>query len=591
MASSDNDGYFTMSLPSSKPNWAAPISSVPNRAILGVPAGTEDEPVVLEAQEVVPIAGTPAAATPTPQATQASACGLAQDIPVVTDASTLPWDRTTLVLDNGTLSLVCNGEVDHIADDIVDLLGTAWPGAVLLQMDDGSLRGVNLITGASGELGSASVLTDPAFPASAYVTTPGSPWLLIPGNPEMTDWRIIDLKTMESLLLSDEIGGVMPPPMAARSNTIGDTAAVITFPGRPQSSSTAEKPLQRAPSTPVPNLSPLMEASLPSSNAALIIVDSIGNRRWTEASSLPELSASTSHDESLLALAVPDELGMTIRVERLHTGGLVADTGIDYDAGDSFFLLDDEAGLLHLTDDRLDLVTWNGEISTDTLLELDPGDGIPQLSITADSDIVVVSQQTSIGEAQGYLVDTSTGDAVEVPGVLPTQFLAPYAEGVPPRFILSATMAGEDGAETTIQMIDITTGNVVVESAPAAFDPAAVAQRIASLRNHGTIGISLYQPGRGMVLNATSGETFHIEAPTVDDVSEGHEWYFYPSIDGSLITAATTLEPDGRYFIRELTPDAAWVEVPYDGLVTIAAGANSLPAGTPGAQALPESSH
>lgn len=568
-------GSFAIAPISADPQWSAPTDTLPSGIILGIPDGDQDdEPTTLDAQEVTPLKASPVATLATPPAAASSpGCDLSGDIPVVTGADVLPWQETVMVFSDGTLSLQCNGGATVIADGVTSVRGTGWPGSFIATMEDGTLRGINLLTGAIGDFGPETVLTESVADYEPFGVTPGSPWMLIPANPEMTDWRIIDLRTMESLLLSDEIGGMLPDSTVTALYASTSDAAVIGFPGYIADRS---DPLGRAAATPPPGA--IVNEMAIIQQSALVIDGSLENRHWTDVSRRGMTSAAISPDGELLAVERLTDSGMTVRAERLSDGELVANTGIELGADDFFLVLNDEAGLLHLTENRLDLVTWDPELVTETLFEFDTGQGPPILALTADPDIAIASLVNADDEGEGYLVDTATGETTEIPNLMHSPFLAYANDGVPPRYVLAASPGGEDGQQVAIQLIDVTTGEAVVESSPVAIGPAQVALQPSMLRSHGTIGISVYEPGHAIVLNAVTNESFEIEVPTdVEGVSANDAWYFYPSVDGTFITATPDVQTGAPLFARQLTSDAAWIEVPPGSIPAVIVGSHALP--------------
>lgn len=592
-----DEEWLSMSLLSSEPQWGIPTDTAPVGLIIGIPTEESDEPRSLEAQKVTPLEASPVA-TPATPAAQTSGCDLSQDIHIVTSADVLPWDRAVAVPNDGTLTLECDDQSTVVAEGIADIQTTGWPGAVVATMDDGTLRGINLVTGATGDFGPASVLTESVSPRSGVSAAPGMPWAAIPANREVTDWRFIDLRTMESILLSDEIGGVLPGSTPAFPYAYTADALVVGFPGR--------LPTDRSASIPGTLASPPPGATvgeLPSENAALVIDGSLGNRHWTEISNRTMTPAAISPDGELLAVEQFLDDNFTVRVERLSDGELIADTGIDLDASDSYLVLDDEAGLMHLSQDRLDLVTWNPELATETLLEFEPGEQPFILTQTADPDVALVTllhadgtpapvgsdSGASVspiypdGTLTGYLVNTASGEVIDVPGLLQSQFQPGYSDGTPPHHVLVAGPDDVDSTQTTIQLIDVTSGEIVAESGPVDASPDIAAIRSTTDDGADSVGMAFYPDGRAIVLDSASGESIVIEAPNdAEGMSDNAVWYFFPGGDGSYVTVTPDFGAESaRVFIRQLDPDAKWIEIPADAFLGFIPGAGALPDATP----------
>jgi hypothetical protein len=524
--------------------WSDPVDLLPAGVILGVPASDASvDLAVLEAET-----------TASPVA-EAATCDLTADIPVVTGTD-LDLPGTMLRLVDGTLTLECEDTSRIVAEGVAEVVpGSTWPGAVLLHMDDGSLRGINLLTGAEGDLGAYS---DQAQGAYARVTR----WIFFPTTPEQIDWRIIDLETMDSLLLSDELGGVLPHSTVAHLWATTPDATVIGFGGIPiLPAGTGSFDLGATPAAGTP------VAELPAEWPALVFDGSLDNRHWTTASLPMWTTAAISPDGALLAVSEMTDDGFTVRVERLADGELVAETGIELDSADGFLVLDD--GLLHLTPDRLDRVTWDdGEVTVDTLIAFDAPAGVPVLVQTTEPGTVVVGGSTPSGDSVGYLVEVASGEVTEVPGMLQTPFYSgQFNDGVPVGYVL-AVAPNPDASASTVQMVDASTGQPVVISEPIDVAPQELAKGPAALR--GDRGVVFLADGRTVLLDATTGDASVIEPP-----DEGGGWTFLsPSPAGDALVVA---RPSGDAWIRYLAPGAEWVKITPRDFVTLVPGAAATP--------------
>ncbi len=543
-------GMFVVAPASHEPEWGEPVERLPAGVILGIPGeSTSDEPAVLEAQE---FDATPAPAV-SPVA-DATGCDLTADIPVVTGTeSALPG--TVLRLVDGSLMLECDVSASVVAEGVAGIVpGSTWPGAVLLHMDDGSLLGVNLITGAEGDLGE---YTDQR--QLAYGRT--SRWIFFPTSPEQLDWRIIDLETMDSFLLSDELGGVLPHSTVAHLWATTPDAAVIGFGGVPiLPPGTGSFDLGATPAAGTPT------AELPAKWSALIIDGSLDNRRWIETFRPTFTSAWISPDGELLAYTRSTDDGPTVRVERLSDGTRIADTGIDVGESDTYLVLDD--ALLRLAPDRLDRVSWdaNGEITIKTLLAFDEPWQNPVLRQTTDPNIVVASVGTPgpSGNSAGYLIDVDSGAVTEVPGMMQMPLvMAQYHDGAPVGYVLAAVPAS-GMAQSVVQLVDVTSGTPVASSAPIDVDPVGLAGRPAALR--GDRGFVFLPDGRTVVLDANRGEAFTIEPPEDLQLT-----YQMPSPSGDVLAVAS----GNVYYARAVTQDAEWIEVSPESQVWFLPGADS----------------
>jgi hypothetical protein len=515
-------------------------------------------PAVLEAQEF----GTPQpAATPASPVAEAAPCDLGADIPVVTDPD-VDLPGTVLLLDGGTLSLTCDDATTVVAEDVASVIpGTTWPGAVVLQITDGSVRGANLRTGAIGDLGTFHDEVPQWMPFSRVTR-----WLVFPTTPEQLDWRIVDLETMDSLLLSDELGGVLPRSTVAHLWATTPDAAVVGFggipiiPGQANSGPDGLGGATPAPGTPT--------AELPSEWSALVFDGSLENRRWIETSrSVLPTSAVISPDGQLLAYTVPTDDGFTVRVERLSDGTLVADTDIELASNDTMLLVND--GLLHLTPDRLDLVTWDdtGEVTVEALISFDAPPANVVLVQTADPNIVIAGTIGPDGARVGQIIDTTSGQITDVPGMLQMPFvMAQYSDGVPVGYVLAAAPAS-DPAQSIVHLIDITSGEPVATSEALDLAPTELATQEAALRDGS--GFVFLKDGRTVLLDAETGEATII-APPGDPIEGG--WFTSLSPSGDEL--ATFSKSSGHAYLRGMAPDADWTEVAPDSFVTFVPGAS-----------------
>lgn len=361
---------------------------------------------------------------------------------------------------------------------------------------------------------------------------------------------------MESLLLSDLIGGVLPRSTVAYPFASSSDAAVIGFPGTPVfANESPTNPLDRGGATPA---SGTPAGAHPSENAVLVINGSLENTRWTGTAPYPSsMPAAISPDGELLAIEQMTADGrLTVRVERLGTGELVAETSIDYGAGESMALPNDGAGLLHLAENRLDLVTWDGgEVTTETLLEFEPVEGMGALVPTTEPGIVVVSLSGSPEWSPGWIVDTATGEVTEISHLLQVPFvMVAFANDQPVGHVLTAAPSVSDGQQSTFRLIDVATGEVVAESEPLDMPPAEAAMHDAALRAEGTSGFVFLEDGTTIVLNTEAGEAMAIPPP---EGETGPGWFLQPSPTGDFLAAGL----GGGVFLMDVA-SGEWREVP-----------------------------
>lgn len=494
----------------------------------------------------------------TPSAT--SSCDADRHVPVFEGAVPDVETITTYILldEGGTLTLHCDDSSETLATDIK----SAWnlpftsTSAITVVTNDDAVRLLNVVNGASISIDAGPRMLDGEVVDGPFYWV-GGPWFITPANVEQTDWRITDLRSMDSLLLSEEIGGVLPAGYKPFFDFAGSSVTVVTW-----------KQAQGA-ALATPETAASM-GQFPSDNAALVLPGSIEDRRWIDLVEFgrrgyvqPSFSQSFSvgPDGTLLAYTtVTDTSRPVIRIEHAIDGEHMVDVAIDEIGPDTSFML---AG------SKPHLVTSDGETRRTYALipdvarmideQLDPE--IARFLPTSDPDTILATYNdagTSVSP-----INVVTGAAPEFYVYVPSIVVQVTDGGELPANVVRIGQTSDTDTSTTIQLVNPSTGEVVLESVPVDAHPIELINEPAFLRNHGSLAVVTVTKDRVIVMNAQSGEVWEMNAP----VDDGKSWWFYPSPDGQYITATrveTLVERSsgGEYFIAALTPDATWI--PYE---------------------------
>jgi hypothetical protein len=166
----------------------------------GTPESTGEAPIVV-----------PPIATPTPT----TACDFSRDIPIFEGVDESPWDGTAVLLTTaGDIVLSCPEEPEATVLATTSKYGnvapTWWPGTVLVpsfgeKPDAAKTRVVNLFSGEVVEFGLGTENLD-----LGTQNPMNSPWLVGPAPDNTDDAQILDLRTMQTRLLSEIAGTAIP---------------------------------------------------------------------------------------------------------------------------------------------------------------------------------------------------------------------------------------------------------------------------------------------------------------------------------------------------------------------------------------------
>ena len=519
-------------------------------------------------------------------------CDLTSDMPVfVGSVPDAPFLDTYLLLDDGVLTMNCDQASTTIASGVEQVKPAAWPGAIALVMQDGTGQLVNLSNGATVTLGSGELLDHSGQVTTApteFVTAPHSPWLVSIANGNRTDWRITDLRTMESLLLSDEIGGSLPEPrlplisngLSSQSDIAnGSGVAVIAFMnGEYEAADTPDADVHAG--------------SLPTPGAALVLPGTLDARRWIDLSPaearIPMLSAGVSADTSLLAYVTTADTGdELIRIERTTSGEDVAEMPIDQAECPTFsnqvlLFVGNEPKLLYSDGCSIEILSWSPDIER-MPLDLDLLSGDVRVYPTADPDIVLLEQGGG-----AMTIDVTNGTVIREFQYVPylgNQLQFSDGHG----YVGAMVTVTADGPNdlAVIQIVNPVTGKVLAASQTIGAHPIQLTQTYGvSLVRNGTLAILLLPPDSAMevpplppaaviVLDAYTREEWMIKLPPYDD------WLLIASPDGrylSYVPLRTVLDGEEQSFMMKSTgPGSGWVEVPAGSVPGFVIGTHDLP--------------
>lgn len=465
-------------------------------------------------------------------------------------------DAPHVTLEDGTLIWHCSGMSENLATGVQHAGGAFWPGVIALITVDSEVRLLNIASRDSIELDGAPLLNEDGKLdiAGSFVWSGGpEPWVIAPVTDELTDWRVIDVRSMESFLLSAELGDALPRAFTPSFGHItGTDVAVVTW----------NEPLPNLPSTPQPGGT----NGVPSLNrAALVLPGSIEDRRWIEIVNwnaplderIPRSQVfSVNLDGSLIGYTtVTDTFTPVIRIEEAVTGRHVVDVPIDdIDIDTKFMLAGSEPHLVYSNGDTVRIFGFMSGDVRETATFPDPE--VHWFYPTADPDTVLIGYST--GATPVNVESGEIGDFYNYVPSIVKQFFGSYEMPDAIVRVVSSTVAG---TPATIHVVDPSTGDVLVESDPIDAHPVQIVSFDTWLRDGGTLAIVQVAPERAIILNAMTGETWTVTAPE----SDVGLWHFYPSLDGRFITAYPE-PPLGTSEITEswiapFEPESKWVSI------------------------------
>ncbi len=415
----------------------------------GTPESTGEAPAVI-----------PPVATPTPT----TACDFGRDIPIFQEVDESPWDGTAVLLTtDGDIVLTCpeepEGKVLATTSGPAGVAPLEWPGALMVHdnTDDpeqSRTRIISLITGGTIEFGTIHSESQASGPRQA----PGSPWVVGPAPGNTDDVQILDLRTMQTRLLSDIAGTALPTHggYLLSSSDDGSTLALALmrhqYPAEGEASLvTGELPgdllvlrgaLETASWLTVPEDFPFVVGFAVSPDGDYVALHGASGSMDAR-----------EHAYSIFSLADSTAI---VRSSSFETGpapseGVWTDSGFAYIDGDM---------LMQLPTD--------GNVGEEVVFGGDGQGTLTNLRATTDTSTVLVDQEWSDDLAPlvanmetpiSYSVNVTTGEAATITGADVSENTRPWP--YPTRFLVTFDYSLEFRDTITYRVIDALTGETV----------------------------------------------------------------------------------------------------------------------------------
>ncbi len=402
---------------------------------------------------VAPIAATPPSSSVAlgPVAT----CNIDQDMPIFRGESS-EWSGTSLVLAwDGTLSLHCREEPSPVvlADDVENVSPLTWPGTVRLDLASGRVSILSLQSGASLDLGPIELfelresvnLNETGGRLNLFNQVPGSPWLVTPAAVDLTDWRITDLRSMESRLLSDYIGEPMhhSRTVMLSGNRFDSTAVISVLPAYDE------------------EMRPIEDPQLPGDS--LVLHRTLDEASWIagDPKAGPVFEVQVSPDGRFLAtMQVTQEGETTITISQATDGEILTSTMPYMNSGPRQMLwVNGDAAVVYVDQGTLRLLEARERAETEALFAIGD-DNLPvRLRLTPDDSIVLMWG----GSGDVTAVNVATGDTTLLPGFDRGPDSEMYRNMAPVRFLVTSLTTSESSNESSLRIVDTVTGTMVFE--------------------------------------------------------------------------------------------------------------------------------
>ncbi len=478
-------------------------------------------------------------------------------------------NTTHATLSDGTLTWRCGEEREELATGVRDASGAFWPGVIALVTEHDDVRLLNVASNTELDLDPSAMLTEDGSIdyRDGFARSGGpEPWVVTPVGTDHNDWRIIDLRSMDSFLLSDESGA--PDPAShypVMGYVTGTDVAVVTW---------REEGFY-LPGTPISNGAGVGGVEVSRHERALVLPGTIEDRRWIDhvtygVQSTRQIGTSqvstVNPDGSLIAYAtLTDTFAPAIRVEDTVTGEHFVDVPIDGIDPDTRFILGGDGDDPHLAVANGDTVRYYGLVQgASRPIAEQPGPDIEYFLPTADPNIVLLSHNNG-GTSVTPVNVTDPTALTEFYNYVPPVWTQVFGDDELPQYIVRVGSESPSDKPAVVKLVNVSTLEVVLESDPVDAHPIQIVSFDAHLRDGGELAVVPIGYNRAVVLDAASGETWQIEAPIDDD----RLWRFFLSYDGRFITAypepptGTTGIDKADAWVAELEPNPTWV--PFEG--------------------------
>ncbi len=500
-------------------------------------------------------------------------CDFRADIPIFNGIDESPWAGTAVLLTtSGEVVLTCPEEPEGTVLTTTSAHNSVsplqWPGAVLIpsygeKPEEARTRVLSLVTGEVVEFG---------FPTENVTLgtqgDPGSPWLVGPAPNDVSDVQILDLRTMQTRLLSEIAGAPLPEFGRYLTSGNGDggtlvlglqaaptmegNGTLITDNGLPGDLLVLDGSLDAATWIPVPDDFPPvagLDVAPDGMHVALHGAEGQMSREREDTYSLVRLNDGVETERSSTITDAP-EIGEGVWVQR---GKAYA-----YASGNQLMLLP----LL-------------SDMPEQPVFEADGP--LSQLRVTTDDAIVVVRQtgpeeiatMTAMGQPpQLYAVHTGTREATMFSGLDISDNVG--WETPPDRFLVMFDYAANPSEAITYRVVDAVTGETVgtLDDVPV-YDPNGT-----GYPHLGPYSVAESPDGNTEIIAFDSQHTYlmqvrdgeyrieHIPPPEgiLAETPMMLSMYFSP--DGTKVSMSGESDESGTVYLLDVTADTlAWQPV------------------------------
>jgi|GEM_PF-1540362 len=495
-------------------------------------------------------------------------CDFRKSMPVFRYVAAVPIDDTALLLaDDGTLSLACKGNETVLAQDVTGVMPLDWPGRVIVTQQP---ERIDILRQAVLDITTGTLIPIGQQRESMtyrYSSPEASPWLVVPAVDDPSDWVIVDLRTMESRLLSSFTGAVVPDDVT-RMLIAGDgpNGTLLISPQGEQGAGKAAT-----------------GAAWPGD--ALVLDGGFDSTHWIDfpADLPPVQAAQFSPDGRHLALklgAVDDHIQeeVTFSIVNSADGSVVSTSGTFENHGSSSgaeaVWVQGGQALLFTQEADLNLMPVDGgEIST-VYTDPEPDLGwVWDIRVTSDPNLVLIGRDSARGvseEASDAMerlwvsVNLATGVTQAYSGID-----AGYAAWMPvDRYLVMWQLEDWHNETVSFRVIDVLTGQEIgqIDDIPNAdvehgfsLGPDSVASSL-----DGDVKVIAFDPAHMFMMHPADGvaEIEPIAAPAGLAVSTGSVT-LNMSPDGAWLMLTAEDDPSNtRWMLRLDDPAAQWIEVP-----------------------------